>query len=61
MTIKDIPNTPLSEIWDAVSVFATAYFIFFGIVFVFVIAFFIYVFRFILKEQRDFEKRRWKR
>lgn len=61
MTIKDIFDTPISELWNTVSPFAIGYLIFFGIFSLLVLSFIIFVFIKVMKGHRKFEKRRKER
>lgn len=58
MTIKDIFNTPISQLWGAVSPFVTVYFIVFGILFLATLSFIIYVFVKIIKANKEFDKKK---
>lgn len=57
MTLKNILDTPISEMWNAISPFAIGYLIFFGVFFVVVLSFIIFVFIQVFKGHRDFNKR----
>lgn len=61
MTIKDILDTPISEMWDAISPFAVGYLIFFGVFFVLVLSFIVFVFIKVIKGHREFVERRKER
>ena len=52
MTIKDILDTPINEMWSAISPFAIGYLIFFAVFFVFIK---------IIKGHKEFDKRRKER
>lgn len=56
MTIKDIFDTPINEMWSVISPFAIGYLIFFGLFFVAVISFIIFVAVKIIKGHREFER-----
>lgn len=63
MTIKDILNTPISEMWSTISPFAIGYLIFFVLFFILVLSFIGYVFVQIFKGHKKFNKmkknKRW--
>jgi uncharacterized membrane protein len=66
LTIKDILNTPINEMWRAISPFAIGYLIFFCVVSVVVISFIIFVFIQIIKGHKELNrmknermKRKW--
>lgn len=61
MTIKDILDTPINEMWSAISPFAIGYLIFFAVFFVLVLSFIIFVFIKIIKGHKEFDKRRKER
>lgn len=61
MTIKDILDTPISEMWDAVSPFAIGYLIFYGLMMLAVLSFIGFVFVQVIKGHREFNKRRKER
>lgn len=61
MTIKDILDTPITEMWSAISPFAIGYLIFFGIMLVLVLSFIGFVFVQIIKGHREFDKLRKER
>ena len=58
MTIKDIFNTPISQLWSAVSPFVIGYFIVYGILFLAALSFIIYVFVRIIKGSKKFDKKK---
>lgn len=58
MTIKDIFDTPISELWNMVSPFAIGYLIFFGVFFVLVLSFIIFTFIKVMKGHKEFEEMR---
>jgi len=58
MTIKDIFDTPIEELWGTVSGFVTGYLIFFAVFFVIVLSFIIYVATKVFKGHRDFNRQR---
>jgi hypothetical protein len=61
MTIKDILDTPISEMWSAISPFAIGYLIFYGIMMLVVLSFIVFVFIKVIKGHREFDKRRKER
>lgn len=61
MTIKDIIDTPINDLWNTISPFAMGYMIFFTIFFILVLSFIAYVFVKVIKGHKEFEKRRKER
>lgn len=54
MSIKDILDTPIGEMWNVVSGFVTGYLIFFAIFFLLVLLFIVYVSTQVFKGHKDF-------
>jgi hypothetical protein len=54
MTIKDIFDTPISELWGIASGFVTGYLIYFSIFFFLVMSFIVYVAFNVFKGHREF-------
>jgi hypothetical protein len=57
VTIKDILDTPISDMWNAINLFV----IFFGFFFLLVLSFIGFVYIIIIKGHKEFEKRRKER
>jgi hypothetical protein len=58
MTIKDILNTPVSEVWESIRPFVVGYLAFYTVFFVLVSSFIFYVFIKVIKANREFDKRK---
>jgi nitrate/nitrite-specific signal transduction histidine kinase len=58
MTIKDILNTPVSDVWDFIRPFVVGYLAFYTVFFVLVSSFIFYVFIKVIKPHREFDKRK---
>ena len=57
MTIKDVLDTPIIELWDAISPYAIGLFIIIVVLFVIVISFIISGYIRMKKRRKDFDKR----
>ena len=58
MTIKDILDTPISEMWNGIAPYAIVYLIIFGVVTVIAVSFIVWVFINIIKGRRRTNNRR---
>lgn len=60
MSIKDIFDTPIDELWSIISGFVSGYLLFPTVFFIIVASFIIYVASDVFKRHRDFIKQRKK-
>jgi uncharacterized protein (DUF2062 family) len=56
MTIKDILDTPISEMWETLSPFVIGYLLIYGLIFVLALSFIVFVFISIIKGRKESKK-----